>query len=186
MYQVHRYDFAVCCTYVLRGCQMAYFRTKKSNWGNFWRVLQCWCILWAFGRFYGHLLYFTAIWYILWLFGIFFPFWYVVSRKSCTLDDFCYFSSWLLPASKTVLVFFSTEYVSEAHFWTLQLFSCIERTVQYWTYVHIRMYIHTYIHTYIHAYLSTGLCRSVACLTKELRLFTFSSQLTYFTQILQK
>jgi hypothetical protein len=46
--------------------------------GKFWRVLQwkmlpCWYILWPFGIFYGHLVYFMAIWYILRLFGIFFP-----------------------------------------------------------------------------------------------------------------
>jgi hypothetical protein len=30
-----------------------------------------WYILWPFGIFYGHLVYFMAIWYILWSFGIF-------------------------------------------------------------------------------------------------------------------
>jgi hypothetical protein len=60
-----------------------------------------WYILWPFGIFYGHLVYFMAIWYILWPFGIFYghlvylwpfgilchrlvhfpPFWYVVPRK---------------------------------------------------------------------------------------------------------
>jgi hypothetical protein len=40
-----------------------------------------WYILWSFGIFYGHLVYFMVIWYILWSFGIFFPFWYVVPRK---------------------------------------------------------------------------------------------------------
>jgi hypothetical protein len=30
-----------------------------------------WYILWPFGIFYGHLVYFMAIWYILWPFGIF-------------------------------------------------------------------------------------------------------------------
>jgi hypothetical protein len=34
-----------------------------------------------FGKFYGHLVYFTAIWYSSWLFGTFFQFWYVVTKK---------------------------------------------------------------------------------------------------------
>jgi hypothetical protein len=32
----------------------------------------CWFILWPFGIFYGHLVYFMGIWYILWAFGIFY------------------------------------------------------------------------------------------------------------------
>jgi hypothetical protein len=39
-------------------------------------------MLWTFGMFYGHLVYFMDIWYICWSFGIIFPFWYVVTRKS--------------------------------------------------------------------------------------------------------
>jgi hypothetical protein len=46
-----------------------------------------WYILWSFGIFCGHLVYFVVIWYILWSFGIFcghlvcvFPFWYDVPR----------------------------------------------------------------------------------------------------------
>jgi hypothetical protein len=31
-----------------------------------------WYILWPFGIFYGHLVYFMAVWYILWPFGIFY------------------------------------------------------------------------------------------------------------------
>jgi hypothetical protein len=30
---------------------------------------ECWYILWTFGIFYGHLVYFMDIWYILWTFG---------------------------------------------------------------------------------------------------------------------
>jgi hypothetical protein len=30
-----------------------------------------WCILWSFGVFYGHLVYFVVIWCILWSFGVF-------------------------------------------------------------------------------------------------------------------
>jgi hypothetical protein len=39
-----------------------------------------WYILWPFGIFYGHLVYFMAIWYILWSFGIFYGhlvIWYI-------------------------------------------------------------------------------------------------------------
>jgi hypothetical protein len=46
-----------------------------------------WYILWPFGIFYGHLVYFMAIWYILWPFGIFYGhlvyflvIWYIFSR----------------------------------------------------------------------------------------------------------
>jgi hypothetical protein len=46
------------------GCQMAYFKTKNPNLGKFGRDLQ-WSILWSFGVFYGHLVYFVATWYIL-------------------------------------------------------------------------------------------------------------------------
>jgi hypothetical protein len=44
-----------------------------------------WYILWAFGSFFGHLvyfLYFTANWCVLRLFGIVLPFWYVWSKKN--------------------------------------------------------------------------------------------------------
>jgi hypothetical protein len=64
---------------------MAYFQNKNLNLGKFWRVLQwkmsvyfiaiwsmivgtIWYILWPFGIFSGHLVYFMVIWY-------FFPFW---------------------------------------------------------------------------------------------------------------
>jgi hypothetical protein len=40
---------------------------------------RCRYILWTFGLFYGHLVYFVAIWYNVWLFG---KFWYVVPIKS--------------------------------------------------------------------------------------------------------
>jgi hypothetical protein len=50
---------------------MLYLKTKNPNCGKFWRVLKCWYILWPFGIFYGHLIYFMAIWYILRPFGIF-------------------------------------------------------------------------------------------------------------------
>jgi hypothetical protein len=47
-----------------QGCQMVCFQTKNPNFGKFWRVLQ-----WAI--FYNHLVYFTAIGNILWPFGKF-------------------------------------------------------------------------------------------------------------------
>jgi hypothetical protein len=50
----------------LQGCQMAYFQTKNSNLGKFWRSLQ-WTMLaylMDIGLFYGHLIYFMP-------FGIF-------------------------------------------------------------------------------------------------------------------
>jgi hypothetical protein len=67
-----------------QGCQMVCFQTKNPNLGKFWRVLQ-WKILvyfitirfilgpfanilWPFGIFCGHLVYFS-------------PFWYFVPRK---------------------------------------------------------------------------------------------------------
>jgi hypothetical protein len=51
---------------------MAYFQTKNTDLGKFWRVLQ-WKVLHItcpLGPFYGYLVYFVATWYILWLFGI--------------------------------------------------------------------------------------------------------------------
>jgi hypothetical protein len=49
-----------------QGCQIVYLQTQIQN---------CWYIIWPFGLFYGHLLYYTAIWYI------FSTFWYVVPIK---------------------------------------------------------------------------------------------------------
>jgi hypothetical protein len=60
------------------------FSYQKSKFGG---ILECLVVKDA-GKFYGHLVYFTAIWYILWPSGIlyghlvyFFPFWYVEPRK---------------------------------------------------------------------------------------------------------
>jgi hypothetical protein len=39
--------------------------------GHLVYFMAIWYILWPFGIFYGHLVYFMAIWYILWTFGIF-------------------------------------------------------------------------------------------------------------------
>jgi hypothetical protein len=70
-----------------QGCQMAYFQTKKLQFGEILEGLAIedvgifcghlvyfvaiWYILWPFGIFYGYLVYFMVIWYILWLFVIF-------------------------------------------------------------------------------------------------------------------
>jgi hypothetical protein len=54
-----------------QGCQMVYFQTKNTNFGNFsrallWNMLVCFMDIWSnlqpFGLFYSHLVYFTAIW----------------------------------------------------------------------------------------------------------------------------
>jgi hypothetical protein len=49
-----------------------------ENVGNFMAI---WNILWPFGIFCGHLVYFVTIWYISRAFGTFSPFWYVIPRK---------------------------------------------------------------------------------------------------------
>jgi hypothetical protein len=69
---------------------MVYFQTKKKS-----PILESLamedvgtCILFPFGLFSCHLVYFVGMWYILWFFGIFYgylvcgyPFWYVFPRK---------------------------------------------------------------------------------------------------------
>jgi hypothetical protein len=47
-------------------------KTKISIWVHFGGSFngKCWYILWPFGVFYCHLVYFVAIWYIVWQFGI--------------------------------------------------------------------------------------------------------------------
>jgi hypothetical protein len=59
------------------------FSNQNPNLGKFWMSCngRCWFILWPFGQFSRHLLYFMAIWYALWSFAIFSPFWYVAPRK---------------------------------------------------------------------------------------------------------
>jgi hypothetical protein len=59
------------------------FITKTFNLGKFWRVLamddaRCWYILWPFGQFSSHLVYFMAlvfvvIWYIFPILGVLYP-----------------------------------------------------------------------------------------------------------------
>jgi hypothetical protein len=62
------------------------FRPKIVIWVHFGGSCngrRCWCILWPFGLFYGHLIYFMDLWYryfvVIWYF--FPPFWYIVQRK---------------------------------------------------------------------------------------------------------
>jgi hypothetical protein len=59
------------------------FKPKILIWVNFGVACsaRCWYILWPFGPFYCHFVYFIAILYILWSFWYIFPFWYVVARK---------------------------------------------------------------------------------------------------------
>jgi hypothetical protein len=44
-------------------------------YGHLVYFMAIWYILWPLGIFYGHLVYFMAIWYILWPFGIFYGHW---------------------------------------------------------------------------------------------------------------
>jgi hypothetical protein len=58
-----------------QGCQTAYFQTPNHPiLGKFWTVLngRCWFILWPFGVFYCHLVYFNALWCILMPFCVFY------------------------------------------------------------------------------------------------------------------
>jgi hypothetical protein len=64
-------------------CQMVYFQTNNPNLGKFWQSL-----LWKILVFYGNLIYFATKRYILWPFGTFCvhlvyfsPFWYFGVRK---------------------------------------------------------------------------------------------------------
>jgi hypothetical protein len=68
---------------------MAYFQTKKSNLGKFWRVLQWkmlvyFMVIWSV---YCHLLYIVVIRYILWLFCVFFPFGNLYHEKSSNRES---------------------------------------------------------------------------------------------------
>jgi hypothetical protein len=61
--------------------------TFSNQTSQFGQILKC-LLMKDVGKFYGHLVYFTAILYILWTFGIFWvnfrifiQFWYVVPRK---------------------------------------------------------------------------------------------------------
>jgi hypothetical protein len=52
------------------------FKPKIQIWVNFGSTCngRFWYILWPFGTFSDHVVYFIALWYILWSFGIFRPF----------------------------------------------------------------------------------------------------------------
>jgi hypothetical protein len=63
-----------------RAARWYIFETQSHNLGKFWSVLQLimlvnlmpiWYMLWSFGIFCGHLVYFVVIWYILWSFVAF-------------------------------------------------------------------------------------------------------------------
>jgi hypothetical protein len=51
-----------------RGARWHIFKPKIQIWVNFVGPGNgiCWDILWTFGLFYSHLIYFMDIWYILW------------------------------------------------------------------------------------------------------------------------
>jgi hypothetical protein len=74
------------------GCRVArwfLFKPKIPIWVHFGGSCngRCWYILWPFGLFYGHLVYFVVIWYILSLFGIFFEVLaYCTKKNLATLD----------------------------------------------------------------------------------------------------
>jgi hypothetical protein len=54
-------------TMCVQGCQMVYFQTQIPIWVNFGGYFngRFWYILWPFGVFCSHLVYFVAIWCIL-------------------------------------------------------------------------------------------------------------------------
>jgi hypothetical protein len=51
-----------------QGCQMVclFSNQKIPIWPNLGGAWRCCYILWTFGPFYNHLVYFMDIWYILW------------------------------------------------------------------------------------------------------------------------
>jgi hypothetical protein len=58
---------------------MVYFQTQNPNLDKFWKTLEnvenvgifmpIWNMLWPFGIYYGHLVYYVVIWYIFHRFG---------------------------------------------------------------------------------------------------------------------
>jgi hypothetical protein len=89
-----------------QGCQMAYFQTKNTDWGKFWRVLQ-----WKMSVYYVHVVYFTAsryifvtIWYILWLFCIF-----ITILVKCTKKNLATLLSRRGPSQKNSLTYVCDE-----------------------------------------------------------------------------
>jgi hypothetical protein len=55
---------------VVRRCILKPKIQIRANFGGSCNG-RCWYILWTFGLFYGHLVYFKDIWSILWTFGLF-------------------------------------------------------------------------------------------------------------------
>jgi hypothetical protein len=75
---------ACCVQRQSRVARWFVFKPKIKIWIKFrgpWRG-KCCHILWPFGIFYCHLVYFIAVWCSLWSFGIYFPFWYVCTKKN--------------------------------------------------------------------------------------------------------
>jgi hypothetical protein len=80
--------------YFVQGCQIfqnglpdGKFSNQKAQFGlsmeDVGKFIGHWCILWPFGVFCGHLVYFVVIWYIFghlvyfWPFGIVLAIWYI-------------------------------------------------------------------------------------------------------------
>jgi hypothetical protein len=77
--KVNNCPLAESSTNLVQGCQMVYFQTKNTNFGNFvmvlqWKMLVYFMDICSFSQqaciLNGHLIYFVVIWYILWSFGI--------------------------------------------------------------------------------------------------------------------
>jgi hypothetical protein len=68
-------------------------------------------ILWPFGIFHGHLVYFMAIWYICWLVGIFFLLGILYQEKSGNPGSI--FSKFLEKFERKVSVLESNDLMSE-------------------------------------------------------------------------
>jgi hypothetical protein len=104
------------------------FSNKNPTLGKWWRVLQCWYILWPFGLFYGHWKYFMVILYILWSFGIVFPVWYVLYQEksgnpaSAPLFRRHFFGRWTVNRVASIFraLFFSFLFVIGKLFWRLE------------------------------------------------------------------
>jgi hypothetical protein len=74
-----------------QGCQMVFCSCQKSQFSlileslgmeNIIRFHRHFCILWSFGIFGGHLVYFVVIWNILWPFDIYFPILVYCAKKN--------------------------------------------------------------------------------------------------------
>jgi hypothetical protein len=114
---------------------------QKSQFGKKIPVPQigkCWYILWPFGIFFGHLVYFMNIWFHLCLFGTFFRFWYHATRKI-----------WQ-PCSgqrQTINLFAVNSLPCRTHHWPLCT-SLLANIVI--TYIFLRACVPTYLSSYLH------------------------------------